>query len=99
MIPMLVEVMIQKIVSEVKVSFKGDGKVNICLYECWNLLGDIVKNKDIMSFLSNLIEEKLTVIFELMKQDSELNHDYNIIEIATSIISYNQSVADYFLTN
>lgn len=95
LIPTLIQELIRRILVDSKV--KPDGKANICLYECWNLLQDIVKNKAIMSYWSLQIEEKLTDVFELMKTEGEMSFDYNLIEIANSVMEYKKDVSDYFL--
>jgi len=95
----LLEKTINKILYEIDTPQVGTeySTPHVNIYECWNMITEIVKNIAIMANFGVFIESKLQKIFDLINTKEEMNYDYDIIKTVTHIIESTKNVSDYVM--
>jgi hypothetical protein len=74
-----------------------NARSTICVFDCFNLITEIISNKTIMVFSGQPVQNKLTKIFDLMNSKEEENYDDEVVICAWKIFESTQAVSDYML--
>lgn len=68
------------------------------VYECLNLLQELIENKAVMALQSNNIEIAISPIYEILKDHKLSNFNDNIIKICWTFMEITQMVSDNTLS-